>query len=344
MKDAKKTVFFIFLMLTVLIFVACNLDGGDSATTPDGTTDPFAGVDSVGEVATVTVGLVTFNMVYVPSGITFPTETDDSGIATVANAYLIGETEVTSELWDAVYIWALSNDYTFANAGTMGDGSGDTNQHPVTTINWRDAMVWMNALTEYYNAQNGTSLTCVYKDTGTPIRDSRDNSSGGDHDTSADICDAVIPDATADGFRLLASDEWELAARYIDDANSDGDIQDTYEYYQGNYASGADDAYDQTAATDYDGDGDTESTINVAVYSGSGSTAAVKSKSPNKLGLYNMSGNVWEWIFDLIGSEREVRGGAWDNIVNSLQVGTWGIGLAFAESDNNGFRFARSVD
>ncbi len=35
--------------------------------------------------------------------------------------------------------------YTFGNAGTMGDGTGDTDQHPVTTVNWRDAMVWNNA-------------------------------------------------------------------------------------------------------------------------------------------------------------------------------------------------------
>ncbi len=63
---------------------------------------------------------------------------------------------------------------------------------------------------------------------------------------------------------MLTSDEWELAARYIDDANDDGDIEDANEYYPGNYASGADDAYDVTATSDYDGDGDTESTIDVA--------------------------------------------------------------------------------
>ena len=81
---------------------------------------------------------------------------------------------------DEVYIWATNGigrtgagQYTFANAGTMGDGTGDTNQHPVTTVNWRDSMVWCNALTEWYNAQNGTSYECVYTYSSAIIRDSR---------------------------------------------------------------------------------------------------------------------------------------------------------------------------
>ncbi len=55
---------------------------------------------------------------------------------------------------------------------------------PVTTINWREAMVWGNALTEWYNANNGTApdLDCVYyTDSGylTPIRSADDSGSVG---------------------------------------------------------------------------------------------------------------------------------------------------------------------
>jgi hypothetical protein len=95
---------------------------------------------------------------------------------------------VTYQLWSTIYTWATdnargANKYTFANPGSRGGHIDDTITYkvftsghgtdPVTTINWRDAIVWCNALTEYYNAQNKTSLGCVYKDTGgNVIRDS----------------------------------------------------------------------------------------------------------------------------------------------------------------------------
>jgi hypothetical protein len=52
--------------------------------------------------------------------------------------------------------------YTFANQGTMRDGNEDTPRHPVSNINWRDAMIWTNALTERYTAENGTNYSCAY--------------------------------------------------------------------------------------------------------------------------------------------------------------------------------------
>jgi formylglycine-generating enzyme required for sulfatase activity len=41
-------------------------------------------------------------------------------------------------------------------------------------------------------------------------------------------------------------------------------------------------------------------------------TWPVGQKQANELGLYDMSGNLWEWCFDSVyGSARRIRGGSW---------------------------------
>jgi len=308
---------------------------------------------------TYTADGVSFKMSFVPGGYTFPTGTDDSGSATVTDAYWIGETEVTYELWYQVYTWATSNGYNFANTGIPGNdgtaGNETASQEPVTTINWRDAMVFCNALTEYYNAQNGTTMECVYysDDTyTTPIRTVDDNASV---DTTPGHEDNPYVKPDADGFRFLTSDEWELAARWRDDStNTVSGYTDPY-FTKGNSASGATTSYNDTADTNPDNgvvDGKDANDL-VAVYGsywdGSGwvatgvsSTAIVKSKAADTLGLYDMSGNVYEWCFvELSGSYRAVRGGAW-TLNGGLQVGYVRSFYLWDEINYVGLRFART--
>ncbi len=307
---------------------------------------------------------ISWTMRFVPAK-SFPTETDDSGSATVGNDFWLAETEVTYELWYAVREWAENGtggaagegQYSFGNPGREGDDGTDgaaptgADQEPVTEINWRDAMLWTNALTEWYNDQTGASLEPVYyTDSGytTPIR-TVDDSTSVDYPNPGSQDDPYVK-SDADGFRLPGMDEWELAARYIEDANADGDIEDSDEYYPGDYASGADARHDASSASqDLDDDGDQDITGDVGWYDGnSGSnTHDVATKDDNALGLYDMSGNVWEWNFDwdpsFVGTARVARGGSWYDSADNLQVGDVGGNVPYNEDGFVGFRPARNA-
>ena len=282
---------------------------------------------------TLTVGGIGFNMVTVTGGYTFPTGVDDSGSATVDSSYDIATTETTYNLWYTVYSWATTDAgdglredggilYSFANAGKEGNTGTigavpTTTGQPVTTISWRDAIVWTNALTEYYNTTNDTNYECVYKSSGTPIRDSED--------TNHTYCDDVTQDTSAKGFRLLTSNEWEQASRY----------QDGSTWTPGSYSSGATADYSDVTATEevawYTANSDSMSNI-------------VATKISNSLGLYDMSGNVWELCFDLDDTSRIIRGGAWNKNSSSMQIGLINSVEPDYVSNSQGFRIARTKE
>jgi formylglycine-generating enzyme required for sulfatase activity len=287
-------------------------------------------------------------MVYVPGGVTFPTGTSDSTTTAVTGAYEIGETQITYELWHTVRAWAESNGYTFySNPGREGSSGSTENttpgvnkQEPVTIVTWFDAVVWLNALTEWYNAKNpeSTPLTAVYYyDSGYAgvAKNSTPTSNfvkdpGAAYSTYA----SAYAKLGATGFRLPGSDEWELAARWqiSDNSNTVSSYSDPW-FAQGDSASGA--------TADYS---DATEDARVAVYNTS-KTAAVKSKDANALGLYDMSGNVWEWCEDWLpsysGSYRIMRGSGWDDSAFNLQVGVVGGDSPGYRRSILGFRPAR---
>ena len=295
--------------------------------------------------------------------------------------YMIGKTEVTYELWYSVLKWNTDNGkgYVFANKGLEGwDGTGgggtypnyanigkpptENKNHPVIMISWRDCIVWCNAYTEMKLGES----ECVYRES---------NASGAvvlkDATATAD-CDAAYAEMGKKGFRLPTEAEWEYAARWqgsnTENAAQYGEVWLT----KLNSASGA------KKPIDFSGlaltAGETWETLRdeltrVAVYgewwNGTGwvdqtpattKTAAVKSKDPNALGLYDMSGNVWEWCFDWYGSigagevtdpqgaasgaNRVFRGGSWGSRAYNCTVGERSILGPVVRSYDLGFRLA----
>ena len=129
---------------------------------------------------------------------------------------------------------------------------------------------------------------------------------------------------TGKSYRLPTEAEWEYAAR-------GGNKSKGYKYSGGN---------DIGAVAWYDGN--------------ASSTHDVATKSPNELGIYDMSGNVWEWCSDWYGSYlsgsqtnpqgpssgsiRVVRGGSWDFIARLCRVSFRNFSAPGDRSFNLGFR------
>jgi formylglycine-generating enzyme required for sulfatase activity len=300
----KKVLILLIVFISVLIAVGCkkNTPGSPAATN---TSTPNA-------TQTAVVALVS-----VPGG-TY-TQTDDSGtggFSHTISVFKMGKYQVTYNLWNAVYQWALANGYSFADAGA---GSGYT---PVTTVSWRDVIVWCNA----YSQEAG--LTPCYTYASAVIKDS----------TNATACDNAVCTWTNNGYRLPSEGEYQYAASYIN-----GSSWTPY-----NYASGATADYNDATATGL-----------VGWYgANSGSvTHAVGGKTANALGIYDMSGNVWEWCWDWYGtypgtstdyrgsgsgSNRVIRGGSCGYIASDLQVGDRSYDGPFNAFGSIGFRFART--
>jgi formylglycine-generating enzyme required for sulfatase activity len=148
--------------------------GADWNGNLDNLTFRILGQDAQGAGTTTPAGRVR-----IPAGENTGTDSDFGAYSlTVSNSFFMDAGEVTKAQWDAVYNWALTNGYSFDNAGSATDSN-----HPVQTINWTDAAKWCNA-----RSQMEGFVPC--------------------YSTNDWSCDVSV-----NGYRLPTSAEWQYAAR-----------------------------------------------------------------------------------------------------------------------------------
>ena len=174
---------------------------------------------------------------------------------------------------------------------------------------------WFDAI-YYCNAlSNKTGKKCAYKIEIEEI-----------NDRTGSITSATVElDITANGYRLPTEAEWEFAAR------SGGLVASTNWNYKYSSSNKIDDVcWDHLNSE--------------------GKSHQVGLKSPNKLGLYDMSGNVAEWCYDwysyiYAGEEKNPTGPDYEtgNTVDDCLVTYRNYNNPSEKYSNVGFRIARTV-
>jgi len=230
----------------------------------------------------------------------------------------------------------------FVKGGTfqMGSNSGDDDEKPVHSV----------TVSDFYMGEFEVTQSLWQEVMGTTIYQQRDKANtswpirgvGADypmyyvnHTEAEEFCGRLnqrlrsqLPNGYA--FALPTEAEWEYAAR-------GGNKSNAYTYSGSNYLSDVGWYEDNSNST----------------------THAAGSKRANELGLYDMSGNVWEWCEDwysssfysdnrnwtdpvntYVGSFRVLRGGSWSNGATHCRVANRIISSPSYRFNNGGFRLA----
>jgi formylglycine-generating enzyme required for sulfatase activity len=268
-------------------------------------------------------------MVLIPAGDfamgnTFSGEGDSDELPLHTNqigAFYMDKYEVTKALWDDVCTWAAGHGYSLDNAG-----SGRATNHPVHSVSWYDAVKWCNARSEregrvpaYYTS---AAQTVVYRSGQVGLRN-----------------DCLNWNA---GYRLPTEAEWEKAARGgVRGHRFSWTDADTIDFSRANYCSYSGIYYDTSPIRGH----------HPSFAMGAGPVGYFAASG---YGLYDMTGNVWEWCWDWYGSYRSssasdphgpvsgsfrvFRGGSWYADAMYCRLAIRGYYLAGGTGQDLGFR------
>ena len=226
---------------------------------------------------------------------------------------------------------------TFSMGATSEQTNYNNDEKPVHSVTLSDYYIGETEVTqELWEAVMGSNPSEFIGDNQRPVER-----------VSWDDCQEFIKELnrlTGKKFRLPTEAEWEYAAR-------GGKYSSGYKYSGSN---NADEVawYWRNSGDEYLSGDRNYSTI----FANNCKTHPVKTKKANELGLYDMSGNVWEWCNDRYGDYQSnsqtnptgpsegkycvIRGGGWNYFDRYVRVSYRDYGTPGSRAFNGGLRLA----